>query len=436
LVDNETLFAKVCRLVSDENIFLKPLIVSNIDYRFYIRDELEKLNINPTAIILEPKQQNTCPAIAIANHFISKNLSEDTLVLILPSDHIIKNHAIFYDSLIKAQKFANQNYLTVFGICPTEPQTNYGYIEKLNDEGDIQSFVEKPNKQKAEEFFNSKNYFWNSGIFCFKAKAFLNELKKFKFNIFEQTELSLKNSCMLDEFIMLEQDNFLKCENISVDYAVMEHSKNIKLVELPLEMGWNDLGNFIELYKESKQDENKNSIIGNVVSENNKNCYLRSDKGLIIALGLDDIIVVQVNDITMVSKKSDVKNLKEIILKIKESEYSKYLSNPMVLRPWGSYEEICLGENFKVKYIIVKPNSAISLQYHNHRAEHWVIVKGRAKVTVENDIFNLDTLQSTYIPVACIHRIENLESENLEFIEVQTGSIIEESDIVRLDDNF
>ncbi|HCR85549.1 MAG TPA: mannose-1-phosphate guanylyltransferase/mannose-6-phosphate isomerase [Alphaproteobacteria bacterium] len=436
LVDNETLFSKAIKLISDPEHFLKPLIISNAEFRF---DVLQELEINATSvenIILEPASRNTAAAIAAAAKYTSQRISGDVIMLVMPSDHIIRSKNDFLESVFNAKSLAEKGFLTTFGVVPKSPETAYGYIQKKDDEGSIKRFIEKPDIKKAKTLLKNGNCYWNSGIFCFSADAYINELKKFEPEILTHVTSSITLSRQAEGFKYLDEDSFRKCKDISIDYAVLEKTSLIKLITLPATVGWNDVGSFNALHDETEQDEHGNSIIGDVIAEKSKNCYLRSDKGLLVAIGLKDIIAIQVNDVTLIANKKDVQSVKDIVIMIRQQNRTEHLAHPQVFRPWGSYEEIFIGEQFKVKYIVVKPGSSISLQYHNHRAEHWVIVKGRAKVTNNGDVIKLDANQSTYIPQGSIHRIENETDEPLEFIEVQTGEILEEKDIVRLEDKY
>ncbi len=436
LVDNETLFTKAIKLVSDANNFLPPLIISNGEHRFNIREELLKVGVSAEAVILEPESKNTAAAITVAALYAKQNFSEEVVLLVMASDHIIKSGSSFLQSVFKARELAKKGYIATFGVTPTSPETGYGYIEKKDEDGNIERFIEKPSLEKAVSLLKEGNFYWNSGIFCFSAKTYLFELDLYEPEIITLGKASLGLATHVDEFTFLNADSFSKCKEISIDYAVLEKTSKIKLITFPPDIGWSDLGNFNALHSETAQDKAGNSTVGDVISENNSNCYLRSDKGLLVAIGLKDIIAIQVNDVTLICNKKDAQSVKDVVLYIRKQNRAEHLAHPQVFRPWGSYEEIFMGGRFKVKYIIVKPGSSISLQYHNHRAEHWIMVSGTAKVTNGEKTIMLNSDESTYIPQGSIHRIENETDENIEFIEVQTGEILEECDIIRIEDKY
>lgn len=436
LIDDETLFSKALKLVSDKENFHKPLIISNTEFRFNIREELEDLSMKAETIILEPQAKNTAAAIAVAAKYAEVKFGNDVVLLVMASDHIIRGKNEFLEKVFHAKHLAQKGFLSTFGIEPTRAETAYGYIEKLDDEENVRRFIEKPDIEKANELIATGKCYWNSGIFCFSVGSYLAELDKFEPEILKYANAAIKLANSVDGFVCLDEQSFAKCKNISIDYAVLERTSKIKLVTLPASVGWNDLGSFNSLHDESEKDKNGNSIIGDVIAEKTSNCYLRSDKGLLVTIGLKDIIAIQVNDVTLIANKNDVQSVKDVVAYIRQQNRTEHLAHPQVFRPWGSYEEIFFGADFKVKYIVVKPHSSISLQYHNHRAEHWIIVRGQAKVTNGKKVSVIDANQSTYIPKGNIHRIENESDEELELIEVQTGEILEESDIVRLEDKY
>ena len=436
LLDDETIFTKTCKRVFNQELFYNPIVVSNENFRFNIREELKQMKQNAEAILLEPIARNTAGAIAVAASYAKENIGEDVVLLVMPSDHIIKDTKLFVENIKRAELLVQQGNMVTFGIEPKSPETAYGYIEKANEQGDVAKFIEKPDKKKAIKLIGQGNCYWNSGIFAFTAEKYLTELKKYEPATYENALLALANSTKLDEFTCLEEESFKKCKDTSIDYAVMEKTSEIKIITLPKKIGWNDLGSFNALHSESEKCEKGNSIVGDVISENNENCYLRSDKGLLVGIGLKNIIVIQVNDVTLVLDKENAQSVKDVVKLIRNQNRTEHLAHPEVLRPWGSYEEVFYGDEFKVKYIVVNPHSSISLQYHNYRAEHWIVVKGKAKVTIDEKTSEVISNQSTFIPVGAVHRIENIYDEPLEFIEVQTGSILEESDITRLEDKY
>lgn len=436
-----SLFQKTTLRSKNPTNFHNPIIVCNNEHRFLAAEELQKINIEPQTIILEPSGRNTAPAVAIAAfNVISNKNKEDDLILVMPSDHIIQDEKGFISAVKKAALAAQDNYLVTFGIVPNKAETGYGYIKKdkkLNGFKEIfavEKFIEKPEKKLAEKFLKDGGYFWNSGIFMFKASTYLKILKDLQPEIFNNCQKSYKNSSKDLDFIRLSAVDFEKCPNISIDYAVMEKAKKVAI--LPIDIGWSDVGSWETVAEISKKDKDKNSLIGDVIALKTKNCYINSNDKLVTAIGLEGLIVIALKDAILIANKNNSQDVKELFNILKSKNREECSSHTISLRPWGSFENINIGKNFKVKKITVKPKASLSLQVHKHRAEHWIVVKGTAHVTCGEREFILNKDQSTYIPLGKKHRLENKGKILLEVIEVQTGNYLGEDDIIRFSDIY
>ena len=434
----KSLFQKTILRFKNNKNFANPIIVCNNEHRFIVASQLQEIGVIPQKIILEPFARNTASAIASASHFLKKSSSQ--IILALPSDHLILDEKNFIEQIISAKKMAQENYLITFGITPSYAETGYGYIEKseaLNAEKTIfkvAKFIEKPDKSKAEEFITQNNFYWNSGIFLFESKNYLQNLEKFEKNIFIHSKNAVDLAKQDLDFTRLDADEFAKCSNISIDYAVMEKAQNIAV--MPLNIDWKDVGSWNAIDNLSLQDANKNSFHGEVVALKTNNCYIHSSQQLVATIGIENLIIVTTKDAILIANKNNSQEVKELFEKLKKNN-SKYCDeNPTTLRPWGSFEIIDFGKNFKVKKIIVKPFCALSLQKHQHRSEHWVVVKGTAHVTCEDREFILNENESTFIPLGKKHRLENKNNGLLEIIEIQTGNYLGEDDIFRFNDNY
>jgi len=436
----KTLFAKTTLRCKNTDFFYPPIAVSNADHRFIVADEFQKNKIIPKSIILEPCPRNTASAIAVACLDIVENKIADDLILVMPSDHLIKDEAMFINQVNKAKELALNGYLITFGIIPTYPETGYGYIktglelDSKNKIFKVGEFIEKPPKDKAEKFLKSKNYFWNSGIFLFSAKTYLQNLRQLNGEIFNNCVRSYSKAVKDLDFIRLNLADFEKCPNISIDYAVMEKAE--KIAVMPLDIGWSDIGSWQAIADLSAKDNNENSLIGDVFALKSKNCYVNSRHGVIACIGVENLIIVSLKDCFLVINKNNAQDVKEMFNLLQKHKREEAVSHTKVLRPWGSFETIDLDEKFKVKRITVKPNASLSLQMHHHRSEHWVVVKGIAKVVCGNKEYVLKENESTYIPLGKKHRLVNHGKTTLEIIEVQTGSYLGEDDIVRFEDKY
>lgn len=418
----------------------KPLIICNEEHRFLVAEQLRQIDVQPEAIILEPAGRNTAPAVAIAGcHILEKH---DSVMLVLPADHLINDIESFHEAVEAAVKNANSDNLVTFGVIPQGPETGYGYIKKgekyqLNEQQNsfrIAQFVEKPDLKTAESYLSDGNYFWNSGMFAFKASVFLAELEKNNTKIFDQCKLAYAKSTIDLDFIRLGTTEFSACPSDSIDYAVME--KTSKGIIIPIDVGWNDIGSWSALWDVGAKDQNGNVAQGDVMMQDTTNSFIHASNRLIATIGLEDCIVVDTADALMVAKKDCVQDVKKIVNSLRALGRQETNLHKCVYRPWGSYESMISSERFQVKIITVKPGAILSLQMHHHRAEHWIVVKGTAIITKGKEEFTLYENESTYIPIGVTHRLENPGVIPLELIEIQSGSYLGEDDIVRFEDNY
>ena len=428
----------VLRLVSTDDT--GPVYcVCNESHRFLVAEQLHEINTDIGEIILEPQGRNTAPAAAIAAMLIAEK-HPGAIMLILPADHVILDPAAFGRAVAVGKSEAENGGLVTFGIVPGSPETGYGYIRaSVNNDGKLAAypvleFVEKPDKMTAELYVASGEYFWNSGIFLFKAEAYLQELEACAPAIVEACREALQKSHKDLDFLRLDIDAFCSSPSDSIDYAVME--KTAKAALVPLDAGWNDVGAWSALWDVHARDDSGNVKKGDVLVQDVKNCYIHATSRLVTAVGLDSLIVVETADAVLVASRESVQDVKTLVEELKRKERDEAEIHRRVYRPWGSYETVDYSERFKVKRITVKPGAALSLQKHHHRAEHWIVVKGTALVRVEDKESTLYEDQSTYIPVGAVHRLENAGETPLELIEVQSGSYLGEDDIVRLEDRY
>ena len=433
LADEQTMLqATIQRLQGLENLGC-PIVICNQEHRFLVAEQLQQINIEKPMIILEPEGKNTAPAIAAAAHYI-----KDGLMLILPADHIIQDTQAFHQSIKIAIKQAEQDKLVTFGITPVEPNTGYGYIEKSSEMVDqickIKRFVEKPDLETAKQYLKDGNYLWNSGMFLFTAQNYLKELNKYNAKISESCKQAIEKAKQDYDFLRLDSAAFSESPADSIDYAVMEKTENAAVV--PLDAGWNDIGNWSALYQIGEKDKNNNVIKGNAITTETTNSYINANHHMIATIGIDDLIIVDTADATLVASKDKTQQVKQIVEQLQQQNRTEEQLHRKVYRPWGWYDTIDNGHRFKVKRICVTPGATLSLQKHHHRAEHWIIVKGTAKITNGNKTELLTENQSTYIPIGTSHRLENLGKLPLEMIEVQSGSYLGEDDIERIEDNY
>lgn len=411
-----------------------PIVVANQEHRFMAAEQLRECNVTPQALILEPIGRNTAPAIAIAALQAMAN-GDDALLLVLPSDHVVRDEKAFHEAVKQAAAAAQTGKLVTFGIVPTAPETGYGYIKAAAGQGvrAVERFVEKPNLETAEQYVRSGEYFWNSGMFLFKASRYLAELEALQPAILAASRAALDKASRDSDFIRLDADAFAASPNDSIDYAVMEKTADAAVV--PLDAGWNDVGSWSALWEVSDKDDSGNACHGDVIAVDCRNSYAYGSR-LIAMVGLDDVVVVETDDAVFVGHKDRVQDVKEIVARIKRDGRSEAAAHRKVYRPWGAYDSIDNGARFQVKRITVKPGATLSLQMHHHRAEHWIVVSGTAEVTRGEEVILLTENQSTYIPLGVTHRLKNPGKLPLELIEVQSGSYLGEDDIVRFEDQY
>ena len=414
-----------------------PVIICNDDHRFIVAEQLRTLDINNAEIILEPIGRNTAPAIAVAA-FNALNNNEDPLLLVLAADHVIGDIKAFHHAITQAKTLADNGKLVTFGIVPNTPETGYGYIKrgnKIDAHGyEVESFFEKPDLETAKSYLLSGDYLWNSGMFLFKASSYLEELKVHRADIYSACKVSVETFDKKADFMRLNEDVFAHCPSESVDYAVMENTQEAAVI--PLDARWNDIGSWSALWDITEKDTGGNVIVGDVVIHEVHESYIHSSSKLVTAVGVDNLVIVETPDAIMVSTKDRVQHVKAIVGQLNNEDRQETVIHRQANRPWGSYDCIDKDKRFQVKRIVVKPGAALSLQMHHHRAEHWVVVKGTAQVTKDDEIFTLSENQSTYIPLGVKHRLENPGVVPLEIIEVQSGSYLGEDDIVRFDDTY
>ena len=413
-----------------------PIVVCNEAHRFMVAEQLRVLGNVPQAIVLEPVGRNTAPAVTVAA-LIARAAGEDPVLLVLPADHVIENVRAFHQAIAIAQKQAEGGKLVTFGVVARKPETGYGYIRRAKGKGPAQpvaEFVEKPDRKRAEEFLATGQYYWNSGMFLFKGSRFLEELDRFAGDILAACQKTLAASHKDLDFTRLDPEAFEKCRSDSIDYAVMERTRDVMVV--PLDAGWNDVGSWSALYEASKHDAAGNVTRGDVIAENTRNCYLYSDSRLVATVGLEDHVVVETKDAVLVAPRTKVQDVKLLVNRLKADKRYETSLHREVFRPWGSYDSLDAGDRFQVKRLKVNPGATLSLQAHHHRAEHWVVVQGTARITRGEEVFLLEENESTFIPIGTKHRIENPGKIPLHIIEVQSGSYLGEDDIVRFEDKY
>ncbi len=411
-----------------------PIVVANESHRFVAAEQLQQTGTAPSAILLEPIGRNTAPAIAAAALEARSN-GDDPLLLVLPSDHLINDITRFHQAIAQAAAIAEQGKLVTFGIQPTAPETGYGYIKAVAGDGPraIERFVEKPDLATAETYVASGEYYWNSGMFLFRASRYLEELERLQPQILAACRTAWEKARRDTDFIRLDADAFKASPSDSIDYAVMEKTGDAAVV--PLDAGWSDVGSWTALRDVSEQDAGGNAHRGDVIAIDCRNTFAYGDR-LIAMVGLEDVIVVETNDAVLVGKSDRMQEVKDVVAQLKADGRSEATWHRKVYRPWGAYDSIDHGERFQVKRITVKPGGTLSLQMHHHRAEHWIVVSGTAEVTRGDEVLLLTENQSTYIPLGVTHRLRNPGKLPLELIEVQSGSYLGEDDIVRFEDTY
>jgi len=432
----ESMFHQTLERINCEG-FSAPLIICADEHRFLAAEELRQCGMPPNDIILEPTARNTAPAIAAAALRLLEQ-DADAMMLVMPSDHIIKDAEGFRRAATAAAGLATEGHLVTFGVTPSRPETGYGYIRvgaELNAGGlAVAKFVEKPDRETAESYLSEDGYLWNAGIFLFKAAAFIDELERYAPDIVAAVRQALAEGQPDLGFYRLGEAAFAEAPAVSVDYAVMEKTARAAVVPLPSD--WSDMGSWASLWEIGDADDNGNVTVGPTVIVHGQNNYIHSEKPLIAALGVDGLAIVATDDTVLVLPMERAQEVKDLVQSLKASGHHEAVSHTRVYRPWGYFQNLEKGDGFLVKRIVVNPGAKLSLQYHHQRAEHWVVVVGTARITNGDATFDLQQNQSTYIPVGAAHRLENPSAEPLHLIEVQSGDYIGEDDIVRLEDTY
>ncbi len=413
-----------------------PTVVCNNEHRFIVAEQARQIGIEDLSIILEPFGKNTAPAIAVsAIH--ATGLAEDPVLLVLSADHEIADEKAFHDAVKQALPLAEAGKLVTFGIVPKNAATGYGYIKRGEAEGNgfvVDQFVEKPDPDTAEEYLATGEYYWNSGMFMFKAQAYLKELEKFKPDMVTNCRRAVGNIREDIGFLRLDPETFGNCESDSIDYAVMEKTDLACVV--PMDAGWSDIGSWASLWDQAKKDKAGNTTQGDVITTNTENSFVHAESRLVATVGIKDLVIVETHDVVLVADREQAQEVKQIVEQLKREQRAEENFHRIVYRPWGSFDSVDEGDRYKVKRITVSPGARLSKQKHHHRAEHWVVVKGTARVFRNDEIFDLHENESVFIPVGATHYIENPGNIPLDIIEVQSGSYLGDDDIVRFDDIY
>ena len=436
LVDDYSLLQNTVTRCAGHPDVTAPMLVCNEEHRFLVAEQLREIEVEASRIILEPEGRNTAPAVALAAHEAMKT-DDDAILVVLPSDHVIHKTTLFLEALTTAIDLAKDDALVTFGVVPDKPETGYGYIKKGMATGaafKVDKFVEKPDVTTASEFLQSGLYCWNSGMFVFKASAYLKELAAQTPEIADAMARATAEVSVDLDFTRVDAEAFKSSPSDSIDYAVMEHTADALVV--PLDAGWSDIGSWDALWQISEKDEHNNTLVGDAVVHGVEGSLVWSESRLVSVVGLNDVIVVETADAVMVASQDQAQDVKSIVNQLKGSDRIERTFHQKVYRPWGYYEGLDAGPAFQVKRLGVNPGASLSLQLHHHRAEHWVVVNGIATVTVGEKVFDLNPNESCYIPLETRHRLQNLTEEPLEIIEVQSGSYLGEDDIVRFEDNY
>ena len=423
-----------------------PMVVCNEEHRFLVAEQLHQIGFKSAQIVLEPCGRNTAPALALAA-LVAQQQNADAEMLVMPADHVIKDEQAFADAVIKGRKLAHNGKLVTFGITPNAPQTGYGYIKQgaaMAEGYAVEAFVEKPALNRAQQYLESGHYLWNSGIFLFKASDYLAALAQFAPDILDACQRAYEARSEDLDFIRVDQATFAECRSESIDYAVMEHTQQAAVV--PMDPGWSDIGAWDALHalKSSADKQNGNALHGDVMVHDTHNSLIHSESRLVAAVGVNNLVIVETDDAVLVADRHQAQDTKLIVNALKAAGRKESQSHQRVYRPWGNYRAMVLTDSFQVKEIVVNPGAKLSLQMHHHRAEHWVVVQGTAKVTQGEGHGDLSQLksrllsedESTYIPLGTVHRLENPGVIPLHLIEVQTGSYLGEDDIVRYNDDY
>ncbi|ENY9560520.1 mannose-1-phosphate guanyltransferase [Escherichia coli] len=418
-----------------------PIVICNEQHRFIVAEQLRQINKLTDNIILEPFGRNTAPAIALAALLkLKKSQQEDSIMLVLAADHVVTNKVAFSQSVKNAIPSARSGKMVTFGIIPERPETGYGYIrrgaayENSDNVFHVDKFIEKPDLETAEKYLASGEYYWNSGMFLFRASRYLRELKKFRPDILDACENAMANMTSDLNFVRIDEESFSECPDESIDYAIMEATTDAIVV--PMNAGWSDVGSWSSLWEISSKDRYGNSCFGDVIKYSTENSYVYAESGLVTTVGVKDLVVVQTKDAVLIADRNAVQDVKKVVEQIKADGRHEHRVHREVYRPWGKYDSIDAGDRYQVKRITVKPGEGLSVQMHHHRAEHWVVVAGTAKVTIDGDIKLLGENESIYIPLGATHCLENPGKIPLDLIEVRSGSYLEEDDVVRFADRY
>jgi mannose-1-phosphate guanylyltransferase/mannose-6-phosphate isomerase len=439
LCSKHSMLQETLQRLADWPDIMPPLITCGNEHRFLVAEQLRAINISPLAIMLEPEGRNTAPTVAVAAHYLLA-LDPEALMLVLPADHVITDVPAFMAAVQRAAQAAGKGSIATFGIVPSGPETGYGYIRRgaalPGAEGcyAVERFVEKPDRATAETFVADEAYSWNSGMFLFKAVRYLEELSTFRPDIAENCHKAFAGAHKDLDFFRLDAAAFAACPAESIDYAVMENTR--QAVVVPAEIGWNDVGSWSALWEILEGDADGNVLRGDVYTDDVQNSMIRAENRFVAVIGVKDLVVVETKDAVMVVHKDQVQHVKKIVADLKQNSRTEHISHTRVYRPWGSYEGIDLGDRFQVKRITVNPGGKLSLQMHHHRAEHWVVVSGTAMVTCGDEEKLLVENESVYIPIGSKHRLENPGKLPLHLIEVQSGAYLGEDDIVRFEDVY
>jgi mannose-1-phosphate guanylyltransferase / mannose-6-phosphate isomerase len=439
LLGRDSLLQQAVRRVAEDERYTAPVLIANEEHRFIIAEQLREIGVVPQALLLEPMGRNTAPAACVAALALTET-EPDPLMLVLASDHAIGDVDAFRTAVDRAAQAARTGALVSLGVTPERPETGYGYIRRgpalkgLGDVFAIAEFVEKPDAENARNYLASGEYFWNSSIFMFPARLYLEELERLQPDIVAACRRALAEAQRDADFTRLGKKAFAACPADSIDYAVMEHTARAAVV--PVRIGWSDIGSWDALWEMGSKDKCGNSFAGNVVAEDTRNCYLRSEAGLVAAIGVEDLVVVATADAVMVAPRNRTQEVRRLVARLVRESCEEVDALPTVHRPWGNFTSLHNGHRVQVKHIVVKPGGKLSLQMHHHRAEHWIVVQGTAKIRRGDEETILTEDQSTYIPLGTAHRLENPGKIPLHLIEVQSGSYLGEDDIVRLEDSY
>ena len=438
LSSEQTMLQETLLRISELDGLGDPVVVCNQDHRFIVAEQLRQIDVRPSSIMLEPVGRNTAPAATLAALQLIQS-DPDAIMLLLPADHVIRDVAAFHRAVESGLGSVKQGNLVCFGIVPDAPETGYGYVQQGDPLADcsayrVARFIEKPEAPKAEALLAAGGHYWNSGMFLFSCQQYLDEMEKFRPDILVACKAALAGSHRDLDFCRLDEKAFKDCPSDSIDYAVMERTDRAAVV--PADIGWNDIGAWSALWDVGSKDQQGNVVRGDVYLDGVTNSLVRAESRMVAAIGLTDVVIVETADAVLVADKRCAQDVKKVVDYLKKNDRSEHEFHTRVFRPWGWYEGIDEGERFQVKRIAVKPGAALSLQMHHHRAEHWIVVKGTAKVTRGDEVFLVGENESTYIPLGTRHRLENPGKVDLEMIEVQSGSYLGEDDIVRFEDVY